>query len=77
MNIGALAWVTGTTAETIRYYEKIGLLGPAIRSAGNDRKIADLTSLRQELAIMLDACNGGTVAECRILEALSHEHSSG
>ncbi|HJT96874.1 MAG TPA: helix-turn-helix domain-containing protein, partial [Rhodanobacteraceae bacterium] len=118
---------TGTKAETIRYYEKIGLIGAARRSTGNyraygpadvvrlgfvrrarelgfplgqvrellglagerehdccrvdaltrehldgiDRKIADLSALRRELAAMLDACEGGPVANCRILEALS------
>lgn len=126
MNIGELAQRTGTKAETIRYYEKIGLIGVAVRSTGNyraygpadvtrlgfvrrarelgfpieqvrellgladqrehdccrvdaltqehlesiDRKMADLAALRRELATMLDACHGGVVADCRILEAL-------
>lgn len=129
MNIGKLARSTGTKAETIRYYEKIGLLGAPTRSTGNyrsygqadlvrlrfvrrsrelgfpiehvrelldladqrerdcckidaltrehldavERKIADLSALRHELAAMLDACHGGIVADCRILEALSPE----
>jgi Cu(I)-responsive transcriptional regulator len=133
MNIGELARRTGTKAETIRYYEKIGLLNAPPRSVGNyrsyddrdfvrlsfvrrarelgfpiddvrelldladrreqdccridaltrqhmdavDRRIADLTALRGELSAMLDACRGGVVADCRILEALGPEHPDG
>ncbi|MDR3516464.1 MAG: helix-turn-helix domain-containing protein [Azospirillaceae bacterium] len=36
-----------------------------------DRKIADLHALRRELDSMIDQCRRGTVAECRIIEALS------
>ena len=35
-----------------------------------DRKIADLTALRRELSAVIASCDGGTVAECRIVEAL-------
>ena len=118
---------TGTAVETVRYYEKIGLLPKAARTAGNyrsygsaevdrlgfirkardlgfsieqvrallslsderdrdcddvdriakqhlaevDRKIADLTALRRELSTVIEQCESGTVAECRILRALS------
>ncbi|MDE0945423.1 MAG: MerR family DNA-binding protein, partial [Sphingobium sp.] len=34
-----------------------------------DRKLADLAALRRELAALLTSCRGGTVSECRILEA--------
>ena len=34
LRIGALAERTGTTVATIRYYEQIGLLRPAVRSGG-------------------------------------------
>ncbi|HEL3174660.1 TPA: helix-turn-helix domain-containing protein [Stenotrophomonas maltophilia] len=37
LTIGQLARQTGTKAETIRYYEKIGLLQPPLRSQGNYR----------------------------------------
>jgi len=37
LTIGQLARQTGTKAETIRYYEKIGLLPPPLRSEGNYR----------------------------------------
>jgi DNA-binding transcriptional MerR regulator len=37
MRIGLLASQTGTTVPTIRYYEEIGLLRPAIRQSGGQR----------------------------------------
>lgn len=119
--------MTGTKVETIRYYERIGLLAAPERTAGNyraytsehlnrlsfirrsrdlgfsldqvrelldlsddrdrpcdavdaiakehladvDRKIADLRALRRELGNLLAQCRCGTVADCRIIEALS------
>ena len=127
LSIGDLAKATGTKVETIRYYERIGLLPKPPRTAGNyrdygngemtrlsfvrrarslgfsidqvrallglsddrscdcakvdliasehlrevDRKIADLTLLRNELEAVIQSCSGGTVAECRIIEALA------
>lgn len=126
MNIGELARIANTKAETIRYYERIGLLPPPGRTAGNyrdysaqdlnrltfarrardlgftieqirtlldlganrdqpcasvdaiarerlgevKRKLADLTALRRELESLIGQCRHGTIAECRILEAL-------
>lgn len=125
--IGKLANATGINIETIRYYERAGLIEPPARTEGNyraygeadvtrlrfvkrtrdlgftlqqvrallsisgqrdrdcgtvdaiaiehltevDRKIADLMALRRELADAVASCDGGTVAECRILEAFS------
>ncbi|WP_462381259.1 MerR family transcriptional regulator [Pseudomonas sp. Marseille-QA0892] len=40
--IGALSKSTGCHIETIRYYEKIGLLPPAHRSAGKHRIYTDI-----------------------------------
>jgi Cu(I)-responsive transcriptional regulator len=37
MKIGELANATATNVETVRYYEKIGLLAPPARSASNYR----------------------------------------
>ena len=127
LTIGELAKATGTKVETVRYYERIGLLDAPGRTAGNyrtygtrllnrlsfirrsrdlgfsleqvralldlsddkarsceavdalaqehlkevDRKIADLEALRRELHVMIVGCQHGTVAECRIIEALS------
>ena len=36
-----------------------------------DRKIADLKALRRELNHMITQCSCGTVADCRIIDALS------
>jgi Cu(I)-responsive transcriptional regulator len=41
MNIGSVAEATGLPAKTIRYYESIGLVGPAERSTGNYRLYGD------------------------------------
>jgi Cu(I)-responsive transcriptional regulator len=127
MNIGDLAKAAATKAETIRYYERIGLMPIPPRTAGNyrdytsvhvsrltftrrardlgfsieqiralltladdkgqsceavdviarehlaevKRKLADLAALRRELDSLIGQCRHGTVAECRILEALA------
>jgi Cu(I)-responsive transcriptional regulator len=124
--IGHLAKATATKVETIRYYERIGLLAEPARTGGNyraygrehlgrlsfirrardlgftleqvrellglsdqkdrscaavdgiarehldgvDRKIADLRALRRELKSIIDQCGCGTIADCRIIEAL-------
>lgn len=36
-----------------------------------DRKIDDLRALRDELSSVIEQCGCGTIAECRILEALA------
>lgn len=125
--IGDLSKVTGTKVETIRYYERIGLLAAPPRTAGNYRaygdaalgrlsfirrardlgfgidqirallslsekkkrsckavdaiarehladvevKLADLMALRCELASIIRQCGCGTIADCRIIEALA------
>jgi Cu(I)-responsive transcriptional regulator len=127
MNIGELARAADTKVETIRYYERIGLLPAPPRTGGNyrdysaehvnrlsfarrarnlgfsieqiralldladqreqsceavdaiarahladvKRKLADLAALRRELETVIGQCGHGTVAECRILEALA------
>lgn len=129
VTIGGLSTATGVKIETIRYYERAGLISPPLRTGGNyrsyapedvarlrfikrtrdlgfrleevralldisvqqdrdccgidalatehlaevDRKIADLTSLRQQLSSMIASCRGGTVGDCQILEAFQHE----
>ncbi len=41
LRIGDLARATGTTVETIRYYERIGLLAKPARTDGNYRAYSD------------------------------------
>ncbi len=41
MNIGTIAKRSGLPAKTIRYYESIGLIPPALRSNGNYRTYSD------------------------------------
>lgn len=130
--IGELARATGTKSETIRYYERIGLLPRPPRTAANYRsygaaelarlsfirraralgfsieqvsalldladrrdrsceavdalakehlqmieaKISDLKALRREIADLIGQCRKGTVAECRILDALAPSRSA-
>jgi Cu(I)-responsive transcriptional regulator len=127
ITIGDLAKTTGTNVETIRYYERIGLLPAPARTGANyrtyaadhigrlsfirrarnlgftleqvrallslsdqkdrsceavdsiarahlaevDRKIADLRALHRELATIIGRCGQGTIADCRIIEALA------
>ncbi|MHC5307684.1 MerR family transcriptional regulator [Bartonella sp. LJL80] len=40
-SIGELSKATGCNIETMRYYEKIGLLQPAERTSGNQRRYGD------------------------------------
>jgi Cu(I)-responsive transcriptional regulator len=126
LSIGELGKATGTKTETVRYYERIGLLPEPARTGGNyraysqthldrlsfirrsrdlgfsidqvrtllrlsddrrrscaavdriakvqlaevERKIADLAALRGELRQLIGQCSQGTIAECRIIEAL-------
>lgn len=131
LSIGELAKATDTKVETVRYYERIGLLPKPGRTSGNyrayggaelgrlsfirrardlgfpieqvralldladdrsrdcatidqiasahlkdvDRKIADLSALRRELNALVSSCAGGTVAQCRIIDALGPNSS--
>jgi DNA-binding transcriptional MerR regulator len=44
--------------------------------AAVDQRISQLKALRAELARMLDNCEGGCVADCRVLESLSTPSAS-
>ena len=70
MRIGELAKATGTKAETIRYYEREGILPPADRTDSNYRDysqdhLAALTFVRRARAL------GFSMAQVRELLALS------
>lgn len=70
MKIGELARATGTKAETIRYYEREGILPPADRTDGNYRDyssdhLATLTFVRRAREL------GFGMAQVRRLLALS------
>lgn len=127
LTIGKLAKATSAKVETVRYYERIGLLGSPARSSGNyrlydeaalgrlsfvrrarelgfsldqvrelltladdktrpcgavdtmarehldaiARKISDLEALQRELGGLVESCGHGTVADCRIIDALA------
>jgi DNA-binding transcriptional MerR regulator len=133
LTIGQLGSATRTKVETIRYYERIGLLPEPRRTAANyrtygidhahrlvfvrrarelgfsieeirellslaerresscaavdrlvgehlatvEQKIAALQRLRRELRETLRACQGGRIAECRVIEALSPKPGPG
>lgn len=128
LSIGQLATRGGVAIDTVRYYEREGLLAPAGRLASGyrrygetelrrlrfirraktlgfaleeiagllalsdgrdvravkraaqqrldevERKLADLRRVRSGLRTLIDACPGhGRLADCPILQALSHE----
>jgi DNA-binding transcriptional MerR regulator len=55
-SIGELERATGTKIETIRYYERIGLLPPPARTSGNyrayaERHLARLSFIRRGRAL--------------------------
>lgn len=126
MKIGELAQATATKVETVRFYEKAGLLPPPARTDANyrsygpahlqrlsfirrardlgfsldavrdlleladdrgkpcgavdaiasghlaevERKIADLSAMREELTRVIGSCRHNTVADCKIIETL-------
>jgi MerR family mercuric resistance operon transcriptional regulator len=68
--IGALALSTGCPVETIRYYEKIGLLPPPLRTTGGHRVYG--VGHRQRLAFVLRGRElGFSLEEVRELVALA------
>jgi MerR family mercuric resistance operon transcriptional regulator len=85
--IGALSERTGVNIETIRYYERIGLLPVPPRSAGRHRVYDDahrrrLTFIRRsrELGFSLEeirallGLGGGHDLTCREVSALTQHH---
>jgi Cu(I)-responsive transcriptional regulator len=70
MKIGELARATGTVVETIRFYEKIGLMPPPARTGGNYRSYTP-EHLRRLSFIRHARGLGFDVAEIRSLLDLS------
>jgi len=76
MTIGDLARATGTKAETIRYYERIGLLPPP-RRTGTGRYRAYAAAHRQRLAFARRArALGFTIGQVRTLLNLTERRES-
>ncbi|MCP1120475.1 DNA-binding transcriptional MerR regulator [Robbsia andropogonis] len=70
-SIGTLSEVSGVNIETIRYYEKVGLL-PAASRAGNGYRQYDKASADQLSFIRRGRELGFTIDEIRELLALVH-----
>ncbi|RMG33848.1 MAG: MerR family transcriptional regulator [Gammaproteobacteria bacterium] len=89
LSIGALSRATGVKVETIRYYERIGLMPAPLRSEGGHRQFreAELRRLRfirraRELGFTLDEvrellklADGG--APCAEVEVMARAHLTG
>lgn len=90
LRIGELATASGLTRDTLRYYERLGLLAPAQRTAGNFRaydaatvdrlhfiKIAQSHGLSlREIRELLGSRDRGGRDKCRrIRDLLSHRLS--
>lgn len=86
--IGELSERTGVNIETVRYYEKIGLVAPPARTEGGHRAyeqahVARLTFIRRarELGFTLDEVrslfklvDGGHAYTCAHVQAVTVEH---
>lgn len=85
--IGDLARATGTKVETIRYYERIGLLQPPPRTGGNYRSygaahLARLSFIRrarglgfsiEQVRALLDLADQRD-RSCEAVDAIAREH---
>jgi Cu(I)-responsive transcriptional regulator len=87
LTIGQLAKATATQVETIRYYEKIGLLAAPPRTAGNyrsygQRELARLSFIRRarDLGFPLDqvrallALSDDRCQDCATVDTIATEH---
>jgi MerR family mercuric resistance operon transcriptional regulator len=88
--IGALSAATGVNIETIRYYEKIGLMPAPPRTQGGQRvyggnHLKRLTFIRRsrELGFSLDEIRallglaGGHALTCAEVSGMAHAHIAG
>jgi len=87
MNIGQLARAADTNAETIRYYERIGLLPPPPRTAGNYRDYATVhvsrltfTRRARDLGFSIEQVRtllvlaGQKEQSCEAVDAIARDH---
>jgi hypothetical protein len=76
MKIGELAKTAQTQTETIRYYEREGLLPEAARTDANYRishvatRIRELKALEKDLKLLREQCASGGAGDCGILSGL-------
>ncbi len=87
LSIGALSQRTGCNIETIRYYERIGLMPPPPRTAGGHRSYAKSHERRlvfirrcrelgfsiEEVRVLLDLVDGGHYS-CGEVKAVTDRH---
>ena len=83
LTIGGLAKQAGVHVETIRYYQRRGLVGEPARPGGDarriasgklalvDARIADLKRVRRSLATLIAECDAGRRRSCPIIDSLS------
>lgn len=87
LTIGKLASATGVKVETIRYYERVGLIASPPRTEGNYRSygLDDLARLRfirrtRDLGFSLEqvrallSLSGQRDSECGTVDAIATEH---
>lgn len=74
MKIGEIAQRAGSNVETVRYYERIGLLTPPARTAGNYRSYSEAHA--QRLSFIRRARDlGFTIEDVRELLALDEDRN--
>jgi MerR family transcriptional regulator, mercuric resistance operon regulatory protein len=76
MTIGELSQRTGCNVETVRYYERIGLLPPALRSAARYR-VYDENDVRRLAFVRRARMLGFAVGDIRTLLTLARERRDG
>jgi Cu(I)-responsive transcriptional regulator len=87
LSIGALAKATGTKVETVRWYERVGLLPAPTRTPGNYRaydavhlgrlsfirRARDLGFSLEQIRVLLDMA-GDQDRSCTAVDAIAREH---
>ncbi len=87
LSIGGLAAHAGAKVETVRYYEKVGLMPPAARTAGNHRAYTQAHADRlafirhgRELGFPLDSIRAllaladDPARPCAAVDAIARQH---